>query len=771
VIYVSCHKNELTEAVVRWLAAEGLDEEVGKLADGQPVPGDCKLLVAWCGYHDPKDSDGEWKRPAARIVKRVFADEIACPVLALSVAQPHKDPEMRRQITPLFAAERVRFLRMQWWEVDGNGRDVKSIVGEAVADGQAGWWTAFADATKLAVRPYPGFLKSLKLPEPEVANDGDEQLHAYRVFACHYAAHVDVDEQLTEHRVRQYETPQGLKAIRQFDLLRDFHRLLEALRAEHALPTNGDTGKPGTATCKRTVLVIDDRPGNEFLCNAFCHLSEVLPYEFIVTAEDEYKHFMPEKIRLTRGQVITCGQYRFLKGTQQPKRRRRVDLSGIDVALVDLKLADARGEDVLRCLYETHPEIVAFAFSWQEDPKVIRETLSEYADDYLPKRGIYGLPGRVRHCYEEIWPIPEALGRERYRRLVASVRRWQKEPGILWHGEKTFHLAEHSLQHHLNVWAFARRLIAGNWTGTLRSRFEKLENLRPGSGWKAEDYLFFLLMSVWLHDIGSKGNARWNQPHQVRKFHALIACDLLRTARERQHSTGKGDEPGLLRGTYGLEENEVEPVSRLCGYHQSNAPLLRSDLQHPTGKKREGIREYSEFFRNDDFCLEISYPDLVPLAALLRLLDAMDSHWRRVGSATLKEARQASIESDVLYYKERRGLLRRLGINDTVANAYARDLTKQEEEHYRKHYGVLDSLILSRLTDDDTIVFCPCYRMRPNHKSQFGRITCEIRKEWEATGSWLTDHLGLRLANGREAEQLREAAGPRCDGYDSVFAP
>ena len=222
-------------------------------------------------------------------------------------------------------------------------------------------------------------------------------------------------------------------------------------------------------------------------------------------------------------------------------------------------------------------------------------------------------------------------------------------------------MVEHTIEHSRSIWRLLNDLYKQG----------ALDVLLTGENKKT---LFYsLLLSIWLHDIGYKGERRIATPFLVRKNHPLISGELI--WRDYRYSTKDDRERrDLLDSQYFSEfENSdelkkiVQFTSLISAFHKRGSPVdvdmvnllgeenILDDFKYPstmkflndlTSKHRlEGkIMYLGEFADNDSEADQLKYA-----AALLRVLDSIDKGVHRVGRVSEEDAQMQTTIEDTLY--------------------------------------------------------------------------------------------------------------------------
>lgn len=482
----------------------------------------------------------------------------------------------------------------------------------------------------------------------------------------------------------------------------------------------------------QTLVCIDDQPGqfDHFLML----MSRVTGNSIFHSASEDDARAC---IRSMRGATPSLSGT-FLRVGEKGREYNELVDGKPDWLLMDLLIRDRTGRrriegtEALARYVERSSETPAILLTWSEETDVAAEALRKSnAVCVVPKRRTLRVPHEMRrYIEEEIGPIlddlsgPGETSNELRVRMLRAFRLWTAYPGILWHGEKTFHAADHTLEHSLGLWKMSNQLLGRNWDWV---RMKRLDQYTP-------DLLFRFLMSIWLHDIGHKGNETYQMADEVRNRHAWLSGELVRRNPELY---------GLRRG------DESEFISLLCAYHQSNAPFRRGT--EPKDTVRGLLQRSLEDIEKD------SGWQLMGWTALLRLLDAIEHSWRRVGDAKLREAKIVSIEMDSQYYAER-------SKDSAEAKGYAKWL-REQDFHMEKHRSVLDVQITSvRDPERNVVVFWPVFSFISGEAAckflpEIGRY---VLKEWfdarSTTGELLQDRMALRLLHSEDVPDDRKRA-------------
>lgn len=474
---------------------------------------------------------------------------------------------------------------------------------------------------------------------------------------------------------------------------------------------------------KKTVVCIDDQP-DQFL--EFLELLSVVTGDIIFYTADD----MSARACISSMSAPSACLSGVFKKIGDATNYGSDEIGHVDWILMDLLIKDTNGKrritgfDALARYMERSPETPAILLTWSEETDVAAEALRKSnAVCVVPKRRILRVPYEMRrYMNDEVGPILDCLGKsDLQRRMLKAFRLWTTYPGILWHGEKTFHAVEHTLEHSLGLWKMSNQLLAKSWNWISS---EKPAQYTP-------ELLFRFLMAVWLHDIGHKGNETYQMADEVRSRHAWISGELVH----------RNPELFFLRRD---QEGEAEFISLLCAYHGSNAPF-----RHGSTPKDSVLGLFQRSL--EDIETDSGWK-LMGWTALLRLLDAIEHNWKRVGDAKLLEAKKVSIEMDLQYYTKR-------SRESVEAKEYAK-LLRDQYFHMRKHRSVLDVEIkVMHRPDEKLVVFWPVFTFTSHEAAcEFlPEIGTYALKEWfdprSETGEILQDRMALSLLHSGDLKK------------------
>ncbi len=318
--------------------------------------------------------------------------------------------------------------------------------------------------------------------------------------------------------------------------------------------------------------------------------------------------------------------------------------------------------------------------------------------------------------------------RKLLRGLFGSLRRWQIEPDILWHGQNLPEMIDHADRHIRALWQLANKVI-----GTL------LENGGGSANVLSLRRRVAFAVAIWMHDVGHRGDEYIADSMDIRASHAGISERLLLRnpgaytlgwLMDLDYVPAEGCRPSSR--TYVEDEADRESrlecrnavtctngsavcllreIGLLCRHHQSNAPLDDESIwrmavrgkapslyslvpddtippehqSRPTSERFLGnmsdqtsplpspagtrIRTLSQFQPSGDGTLSC-------LAGLLRMLDALQLHRSRVGTSASIESFREFLDNRCKWCKaERRRLVDAMRAAVPGTKAYSRAMS------------------------------------------------------------------------------------------------
>jgi hypothetical protein len=364
--------------------------------------------------------------------------------------------------------------------------------------------------------------------------------------------------------------------------------------------------------------------------------------------------------------------------------------SEIDLVLQDIVLGEEgkgqnlSGLDLAPEFYQACPQALIFLITNLDVETLVGsgDVNWKYVDCIISKQALATLWYEYRRCFRERfgrmfwadWGRANDKSRNLLRNLFGSLRRWQIEPDILWHGQTLPEMIDHANRHVSALWKLVNDVL-----GTLMENggaHPKVLSLR---------HRIALAVAVWMHDVGHRGDEYFANSMDIRAAHAGISErlllrnpeayglawlleDLPHEACRTLDACGR-KERLACRNRLKCAFNEeslclLRETGLLCRHHQSNAPLDLTSLQKMAARGKEPsvyslVADEIDPCETDDpekFLLEITNDALPPpsprgvkvrtlddfattdkehfraVAGVMRMLDALQIHRARVGS-------------------------------------------------------------------------------------------------------------------------------------------
>lgn len=369
-----------------------------------------------------------------------------------------------------------------------------------------------------------------------------------------------------------------------------------------------------------------------------------------------------------------------------------VPWENIDLVLQDIVLdeltdcSSITGLDLAPHYFEACPQALVFMLTSLDIETLVGsgEVNWKYVDCVVSKKALPTIWYEYRRCFRErfgrmFWPdwsTVDDTDRNLLRGLFGSLRRWQIEPDILWHGQTLPEMIDHAHRHITALWK-----LANDFIGTL------IENGVANAEVLSLRHRVALAVAVWMHDVGHRGDEYVTGSMDIRASHAGISERLLLRNPDAYrlgwlldsvsmpHKDCRDIEKGMTSrlecrnltscsAEAGLPLCLMREIGLLCRHHQSNAPLDNDSLKRMATKGKEpsiyslvpdgdseGTMSSEEFlFKISNDALPMPWArglrvmllkdfktakqdEFRALTGLLRMLDAMQLHRSRVGSS------------------------------------------------------------------------------------------------------------------------------------------
>lgn len=341
----------------------------------------------------------------------------------------------------------------------------------------------------------------------------------------------------------------------------------------------------------------------------------------------------------------------------------------LPIILLDLNLKSSNneglqlGESFFKLVRNEWPQIPIFALTRYRDINIILRMGQLGANGYIYKPSIGLLPLYIGLFLKE--KIGEQLigflkhidSEKNYTHMVIQhITAWTNMPHVLWYGDKVPIMVEHGITHASNLWSLFNSLLS-----VINDNKSFLLIFGDNDDCCKSNVLAFML-SLWLHDIGHKGNEDYQSGHDVRTYHGAISSSLI------------GARPDVYLPYFPHDKDNkladiIERIQIYCRFHSSNGPL---DVESFKKLREEG--KLSEPFElgslpivslNQAQSIKLSVPlsimkdsdtsinyAIVPeemrsSVALFRFLDALDIRANRVGDPYYLKVKQDSITREM----------------------------------------------------------------------------------------------------------------------------
>jgi inosine-uridine nucleoside N-ribohydrolase len=367
-----------------------------------------------------------------------------------------------------------------------------------------------------------------------------------------------------------------------------------------------------------------------------------------------------------------------------------LDWPSVDLVLQDIYLGTGKplGYELAERYFEIAPQAMVFLLTSMELEALASSGVTHKADRTLSKRRVKGMLweyySRFTQLFGELlWPVwARASSTDVLRHLFGSLRRWQLEPEILFHGYALPEMVEHAHRHTSGLWQMTQDIVV------------PLLNER-GHGERfflTDEERILLCLGIWLHDVGHVGNEHFVDSVTIRALHGSISDrHLLRNPKAlgldwlldycQADCRDTATRLSRLNRTKGCSGGAVCPLRRaglLARYHQQSAPMVASgvlqilekgkpltpycrvqlEASKPDGSswheaedstkdvsgwmardralgwEAHTVRTLEDFWRDP---ADAQSADLLKLEQLLRWLDGLHLHECRVGSGTRLE--------------------------------------------------------------------------------------------------------------------------------------
>ncbi len=304
--------------------------------------------------------------------------------------------------------------------------------------------------------------------------------------------------------------------------------------------------------------------------------------------------------------------------------------------------------------------------------------------------------------------------------------------------------------------------------------------------------LFLLITGIFFHDLGMSAVDQTNHSiAYIRKHHSQLSAQVIDTCFRQRHQLNDYDPNNLFPNASLWEEKDIEIIKRICLHHQSSAPireleyhkdeqaedrqeeleeeaLWRDGNKDGSNEELQNMQQKTKDDPKNDFAVKESLEsfvethavshsspsstdsenrrvkflgkpvDLLFIASLLRIIDAVDIQYSRLGSALYTTSKIDEIRHKIEEKeKEKNNLLKfieTLQQEDAELHEYLKSqldrvkekilfLSSQIPDHFYKHASIEKVWFLpdETVTDDDKVKsFTVVYSLPDDHaKSMF----------------------------------------------------
>ena len=390
----------------------------------------------------------------------------------------------------------------------------------------------------------------------------------------------------------------------------------------------------------------------------------------------------------------------------------------IDLVLQDEFLGGGvSGHELAELYYHEMPQALVMLTTGLDVQGLVTGTPMPFVDRIVPKHYLAALPWYYYLAFTDVmgsmlWEpwleandhdeTPFLAQRTTLRHLLGSLRRWRREPEILWHGQALAEMVDHGNEHISDLWRLTNEILGARKDDqTLAIGLDKVT--------AAERVL--LALGVWLHDVGHRGDDLSTSAAHIRDVHGSISEKLLlqhpaafalewlltdnKRAAQDTDPADAAQKRVAQRNRIPTPEKPLSPIHQVglvCRHHQSSAPLfpeslldLHNALKFPSDYARvawrpaenglvedldivEGWRDTAhdmEWIAHDvrvlqDFCIQDQEPDLMKCTCLLRLVDALHRSHVRTGSPARRATHDLYRRNRIRWVAKRRRDIQKL---------------------------------------------------------------------------------------------------------------
>lgn len=240
-------------------------------------------------------------------------------------------------------------------------------------------------------------------------------------------------------------------------------------------------------------------------------------------------------------------------------------------------------------------------------------------------------------------------------KVINYIKTWD----TLWEGDQLTQMVDHQHNHHQNVLNIAEMALS--------------QILKENSKFLTNDQIYFLVSSIFLHDIGhgrindKEGNLL--NPDDIRKRHGKFSHDIILESYEK----------------LGLEQNEAHVIALLCKYHQKSAD-----------------EEDKEADLNQLRSLSINIDEIEIIIGFLRIFDASDAQRSRVGEEDYIGKKMEANEKEKKIYEKLLNDNESYGIPGQI-RSFLENRIKfiEKQEQYFNHHKSIELVEIEAIKEDN----------------------------------------------------------------------
>lgn len=377
--------------------------------------------------------------------------------------------------------------------------------------------------------------------------------------------------------------------------------------------------------------------------------------------------------------------------------RESMYLTNFEYILLDLYLTkeDKQGHDFISLFLDEYPQIPVFVQSGIIDLDEKHTIIKSGVDYFIPKDYILLTIPFISKSILEKGKLLQFIKNDKnlYQNLLGNIRFWKFNPEMLWHGDKVYHMVNHGYEHCNNIWKYTNKILSD-----LFEHLYKKKQVSENNHYFLDTSIYILGMAVWLHDIGHKGNNKYNKPPQIRNKHGIISAELI-----EKYPKQYGFNLCNIHKT--SEYNDIIKIIKLfCKYHKSNCPIDDSNMRKLLESKTKIIPNELYIEKNELLTFEKEIKNIISdadevefylfLMSVFRFIDGLDINKNRVGNENMHIIKEKLLKEDIEYWENRLSEL--ISNNKEDDEKYLEeikeyiDFLKSSFDYYKIHNGLLN---------------------------------------------------------------------------------